>query len=518
MLVRIASKARSASASLVRTLALRGALCLVLSFGAFLLLATHAPRTSDAARAAAALPSPDYMSERDRRLYQDIYALQARGDSEGADAAIAQLTNPVLLGHVLAARYLGAPEKATRAELTDWLARYADHPEAKEIRALALRRGADAKTIAALNIESDRLRGDGAIPQVGGGTMPDGWYHGLSLWRAQNYKAAAESFAGIGDNESLEAWQRAAGDYWAWRSYSRLDENGDAERALADAARYPTTFYGLLALRQRGDWPKLAARAPAVPDAVRANPHAVRARALTAIGRSDDAEDELRQLYAELDPRDRPAIVTLAGEIDLANLEVRLARLPQLSQEEAIFAAYPMPAFAQTASASIDPALVLAIARQESGFREEARNGSSGALGMMQMLPSTAQGVLRNLRAGGVAFASASDMSVREQLADPERSFRLGAEYVKLLEREPAVGNNLIKILAAYNAGPGAVAGWQAEARNVTDPLLYLESIPYGETRSYVMEVAAHYWVYATLMGKHPQSLAAMAQGDWPKV
>ncbi|MBX9726530.1 MAG: hypothetical protein K2X09_04620, partial [Rickettsiales bacterium] len=67
-------------------------------------------------------------------------------------------------------------------------------------------------------------------------------------------------------------------------------------------------------------------------------------------------------------------------------------------------------------------------------------------------------------------------------------------------------------------AGPGTVASWKAAAGNVSDPLLYVESIPYPETRNYVMQVAAQYWIYQRMMGETPTSLRALAKGEWPKV
>ena len=73
-------------------------------------------------------------------------------------------------------------------------------------------------------------------------------------------------------------------------------------------------------------------------------------------------------------------------------------------------------------------------------------------------------------------------------------------------------------MLIGYNAGPGTAASWKRAGGTVTDPLLYIESIPYAETRNYVMQVAAQYWVYQRLMDERPTTLKALANGEWPMV
>ena len=73
-------------------------------------------------------------------------------------------------------------------------------------------------------------------------------------------------------------------------------------------------------------------------------------------------------------------------------------------------------------------------------------------------------------------------------------------------------------MIAAYNAGPGPVEAWNAVARDGGDPLLYIESIPYWETRGYVTTVLRNYWVYEAQTGKPASvSRAALSQGLWPR-
>lgn len=499
-----------------RLLASRGALSLMIAWALIALLPPR-PALHQEVQTNASVLAPDYISDRDRELYQSIFALGGNADAATVETTLAQVDNKVLAGYVLAEHYLNPRTVSTKEQLTVWLAHYADHPQAARIRTLAAAKGADVSHI---RVSGDSLRGDGYIDHVGKKPMPDGWYRALNLWKEEKFASAASLFTVIGENKNLSSWQRAAGYYWAARCDERLGNHRLASASLKQATGFPTTFYGLLALRARGEMVTLAAAAPYVPTAIENDPHAVRARALAAVGELAHAETELRHLIADLDKSDRPAVVTLAAELNLANLQVRLSTLKGLEDEEKIFAAYPMPHWLTAAQTAIDPALILAIARQESVFREEV-NSPAGAVGMMQMLPSTARMMLSGLKddAGmDLASVKGDTLPLAEQLTNPQLNIRLGAEYVRHLIAQPYVSTNLVKVLAAYNAGPGAVAAWQKTAAKITDPLLYIESIPYGETRHYVMQVMAHYWVYQSLMGEHPTSLVALAQGHWPTV
>ena len=72
-------------------------------------------------------------------------------------------------------------------------------------------------------------------------------------------------------------------------------------------------------------------------------------------------------------------------------------------------------------------------------------------------------------------------------------------------------------MIAAYNAGPVPVAEWNMRAIDKGDPLLYIESIPYWETRGYVPIVLRNYWIYEQKAGHDAGSRTALAQGLWPR-
>src|SRR6185369_338350 len=127
-------------------------------------------------------------------------------------------------------------------------------------------------------------------------------------------------------------------------------------------------------------------------------------------------------------------------------------------------------------------------------------------MGVMQLMPSTAQAMARNIKLPGST-----------SMAEPAVSMALGQQYLKQLMEAPNVQNNLVFLLASYNAGPVAVEKWQQQIVYNKDPLLFVESIPYAATRDYVVNVIGSYWVYGDLFGDAEHgSVAMISQGEWP--
>jgi soluble lytic murein transglycosylase len=128
------------------------------------------------------------------------------------------------------------------------------------------------------------------------------------------------------------------------------------------------------------------------------------------------------------------------------------------------------------------PNLLLALMRQESLFRSDAASGS-GALGLMQLRPETA---VRAARAAGLPPPAARD------LFDADTNLTVGGAHLKALMTE--FGDRLPVALAAYNAGPGAARRWLPP--NELDADIWIENIPYNETRAYVRRVLWHRLVF----------------------
>ena len=144
--------------------------------------------------------------------------------------------------------------------------------------------------------------------------------------------------------------------------------------------------------------------------------------------------------------------------------------------------------------------------RQESRFNAGAEN-PSGATGLMQLMPATASYV-----SGRKKYKYKSG---RYQLKNPETNIAIGQKYLHKLLGHKAINYDLLSLAIAYNAGPGNLQKWKRRVDFTHDPLLFIETIPYAETRAFVERVLSNYWVYRMQMNKDTPSLDSVAQGRW---
>ena len=462
------------------------------------------------------------LSSDDATRYRALFQAQSVANWDKADESLMELSDQRLLGTALAARYLDDRYSVTPDELVAWLQNYKDQPEAARIRALAERKGVSGQRLTEVaGITS--IEGIGRVDTMGNADMPAHWYRGLTLWKSNDTAAALAQFKKAGETERLTAWQRSAIAFWQYRAHTALKQDAEAQAALSKAAKSPRTFYGMLANQVGGKPLALAAQAPYVPDSLRTNAAVKRARALSEIAEYTLAEKELRHIYKQMPKADRGALITIASELNLPNLQVRLGQVDGISEGEAIFASYPMPQWLSEQELSVDSALMFAISRQESSFATEVKS-HAGATGLMQLMPATANYIWK--KSSDTLIASIDETSLPESttriaqsdLHDPKTNMLLGQEYVRYLMGKAKGDANLVHVLASYNAGPGMVAVWNRSASRMNDPLLYLESIPYKETRHYVMQVMSNYWAYQSLMGKDTTSLSQLATGQWPTI
>lgn len=149
---------------------------------------------------------------------------------------------------------------------------------------------------------------------------------------------------------------------------------------------------------------------------------------------------------------------------------------------------------------TVDRALVYAIVRQESAFNPNAIS-HAGAMGLMQLIPSSAA-----LATGDKTFQRKPRI-----LFNPAINLSAGQAYLTWLMGR-GVGSDLLRTVAAYNAGPGAVLKTTAMVGE-DDPLLMIECLPALETRNYVEKVMAAYWTYKRMFGEEPRTLDALAGG-----
>ena len=138
-------------------------------------------------------------------------------------------------------------------------------------------------------------------------------------------------------------------------------------------------------------------------------------------------------------------------------------------------------------TAGVETEMLLSIARQESAFRSAARS-SANALGIMQMLPSTAKKIALG---HGVELEDAE-----RDLLQVDVNIKLASLYLQDLQRR--YQDNLAAVFAAYNAGEEAVDTW-LKRRAHNDVMVWIELIPFGETKNYVKNVFRNYLVYSAL-------------------
>jgi soluble lytic murein transglycosylase len=336
------------------------------------------------------------------------------------------------------------------------------------------------------------------------------WYGGLAAWRLAKYDAAYPLFNALANSAWASPWDRAAGAYWAARTALKVRKPQMVSAHLRDAARYPHTFYGIVATRRLGldgdfrwEAPKLTRGHLAI---IARTPAAYRAVGLLQVGQSAIAEQELQRVDPKGDYLVTEALVALAEAGRLPRLSLALAS-NFLTEDGGTFdqALFPLPSWSPPGGFRTDPALVYAFIRQESRFASKARS-SAGARGLMQIMPATAAYVVKH---GGLPA------SVLQNLDDPINSVMLGDAYLQHLMEQPIVGANLIKLAAAYNGGPGNLAKWEKRI-GADDPLLFIEMIPMAETREHIERVMAFYWLYRLRLGQVPHSLDDVVRGDWP--
>ncbi|MET0546850.1 MAG: transglycosylase SLT domain-containing protein [Caulobacterales bacterium] len=488
------------------------------------------------------------LSPQDEERYARAYAAGDARLYTSADALLAEVDDPVLQGSVLARRYTSKSTYNPRyAELYAWLTSYSDNAEADAIYAAALPKmtgdfgpppkpdRAKPRSFAASGLKQTQAFAPRptaptsqaninaaeqafysaqpeqalmiAAPEIGQALDGDARYiSGLANFRLRRFGDAAQLLDAAARTRYYAPGEIAAAAYWAGRAHLAAGQTQEALGAFKFAAAQPLTFYGTLAERQLGREPSYRPPVVATLDASNAAdlfaryPAAKRAAALAQLGHLNDAEAEIKALQRKVDPSEDVRLLSLAQSLGLASTATRLA---EMGGPELAAGLYPDAPYAPKDGFRLNKALLFGIARQESRLNPEAVSVSN-ARGLMQLLPSTAAWIGKNPQ-----YKASPDL-----LFDPLINMKLGQDYVEHLFDE--VSPDLVRVLAAYNMGPGALKRWLASVGDFNDPLLLIESIPKDETRNYVKRVLANMWLYEARYGQPSPTLEAMAAGKAP--
>ncbi len=328
-----------------------------------------------------------------------------------------------------------------------------------------------------------------------------GW---LAFTRLKDPRKADEHFAKLQIIGSSPLTQSRA-LYWRGRAAEAMGDPISAQLYYGQSARYYTTFYGQLAAQKTGQRMLVLDKDPEITPADRARfegREAVRAtRDLAEIGAKDTFKLFVASLAETLPTAPEEALL-----VDLArsygDQEVSMRAVRNAAKRGFILPerGYPIRTPPATDGAPETP-FILGITRQESSFDPRARS-APGARGMMQLMPGTAAIVARKL---GVPYSPG-------QLDDPDYNMQLGSAFLGQLVNQ--FSGSYIMASAAYNAGPGRPTQWAIGCgdprASSTDPLDFIECIPFSETRDYVMRVMEATEVYRARLhgGSAPLTLA----------
>ncbi len=281
---------------------------------------------------------------------------------------------------------------------------------------------------------------------------------------------------------------KARAAYWAGRA---AQKNGNADIArdwFTKGAEFPTVFYGQLSAAERGehlDLPNVSAGSVANEEMAKT--------AMWLVGQDDMvmANLFLTTLADQSNPSQAAALAQRTRANNYAHGGVKVAK--QAIRRNIILADAGWPLLKVPSQSPIEPALALAIARQESEFNPKARSRAD-ARGLMQVLPGTAN---QTSKRKGLSVDA-------RHLYEPEANMIIGTTYLGSMI--DGWDGSYVLAIASYNAGPGSVRKWVARfgmpPNDVAGAINWIEKIPFSETRNYVQRVLENLQVYRARMDK----------------
>ncbi len=327
------------------------------------------------------------------------------------------------------------------------------------------------------------------------------WDAGFAAYRMGHWADAALHLEALAENSAAQNSMRAQGAFWAARAQMQSGDPVKVVTLMEFAAKQNPSFYGILAEHALGMDTRTGFSDAVLTQAdftdLMAAPGARRAVALWQIGENDFIGGELNRAFVNNNERLDPAMAALARTLGVPNVELRASE-KSAARGIMLTGLFPVPNYAPDGGYRIDSSLVLAFARIESRFQVQATS-PAGARGLMQLMPDT---------------ATHFGVKDPDDLYDPAVSLAAGQRYIEqLLTR---LNGNLMEIGGAYNAGPQAVTRWLNTRAGRDDPLLFVESMPYSDTRSYVKKLLLYHWLYRRRFGQDAASLDSTARGEWP--
>lgn len=307
----------------------------------------------------------------------------------------------------------------------------------------------------------------------------------VSRWRARTSLRHENWQNLLRDIKQMSAEERDSAEwvYWYNIALRRQGESDAADAALRKLAE-DRGYYGFLAADEMQLEYALSDVEHAIDEAliqqVEQRPDLVRARELYMVGLDGRGRSEWDRAVAVLTPDEKVQAAKLASRWGWHSRAI--STIASVGQYDDLVLRYPLPyhtTFEQhAATASIPSQWAYGIARSESLFMRDVRS-SAGAIGLMQLMPATGKEVAESI---SLPYAGI------DTLTNPQSNIRLGTSYLgQMAER---YGGNRVLATAAYNAGPHRVDRW-LPLTGKQDARIWIENIPFNETRKYVRRVMA---------------------------
>jgi peptidoglycan lytic transglycosylase len=309
--------------------------------------------------------------------------------------------------------------------------------------------------------------------------------------RAQDWKAVLRATHQLPPHLAQEIpWQ-----YWQGVAWEQLGYQAQAARRFETLSQ-KQHYYGMISAHRLGkkvivhhhDYPKTQRQLQRIVNV----PAMQRAYLLEKMGRRHEAYFEWHFALKQFNEQDRYLAAYLAYTWGWYGRAIFASK--KLPQQDDLVVRFPMPYTGLVTSFSrknnLPPAFVYALMRQESAFAPHARS-RAGALGLMQLMPKTAA---RTAKKHKIPYQHT------RQLLKPPKNIALGTHHLRDLRRIHKGHFSLMS--AAYNAGSGRVKRWLP--RKPMAAAIWIETIPWGETRRYVKYLLAHFVIYENRLGNAP--------------
>lgn len=336
------------------------------------------------------------------------------------------------------------------------------------------------------------------------------WVAGFSAYRIGDVEEAAKLFRRLFYTVPKNSKYYARAAWWTARMNEELGQHNIGQVFVNLAAQDAYSFYGQLA-RERLSmnvedeaWVEPGID-PTIRDELFKNKTIRRVIALAQVGEHALAQNELRIVYDKIPYKWDESLLALSLQLDLPGTALTLARNLREQNKVYLSGLYPVSSsWKARGGNTVNESLTYAIIRQESAFNPEIIS-RAGARGLMQLMPATAKYIRQ--KEGRRAYS-------KHSLLKPSINMQLGQNYLSYLHDK--FEGNLTYMIAGYNAGPGNVNKWVESMPSIAqDPVLFIESIPFDETRKYVTRVLSNLWVYKRRFQQDTPLLTAFSQHQW---